>query len=65
MLMANDFQCPNCFAVWSIEEIDWNNCDACGYPNHEEEEEEFDPDPIEDDGDDDNERYHPHDSRNL
>jgi Zn ribbon nucleic-acid-binding protein len=28
-------QCPNCQAVWSMEEIDWQECDACGYPDEE------------------------------
>lgn len=27
--------CPNCGAVWGMEEIDFQECWACGYPEHE------------------------------
>ncbi len=30
--MEQLLQCPNCSAVWGMEEIDWQCCDACGYP---------------------------------
>jgi Zn ribbon nucleic-acid-binding protein len=33
-------ECPNCNAIWGFDEIDWNMCYSCGYPDHEEEEEE-------------------------
>lgn len=36
-------QCPNCQAIWGMEEIDEQYCGACGYP---------DPDPDEDDFED-------------
>lgn len=29
-------QCPNCCAIWTLEEIDWQQCDACGWPNNDE-----------------------------
>jgi hypothetical protein len=40
-------QCPNlnCQSNWGIEEISFQECDACGWPNVDEEEEfkpEFD-----------------------
>jgi len=25
--------CPQCSAVWTMEEIDWQECFACGYPD--------------------------------
>ena len=28
-------ECPNCNAIWSMEEIDEQYCGACGYPDHE------------------------------
>lgn len=28
-------ECPNCFVTWGIEEVDWNRCHCCGYPDHE------------------------------
>jgi len=27
------FECPHCQAHWGIEEIDWQQCDACGWPD--------------------------------
>jgi len=30
--------CPNCGAGWGIEEISFQECDACGYPEMDEEE---------------------------
>jgi hypothetical protein len=36
--------CPNCSAVWTIEEIEEQNCAACGYPDNDED--EFDPDYV-------------------
>ena len=29
-------QCPNCNAIWSMEEIDEQYCGACGYPDCDE-----------------------------
>jgi ribosomal protein S27AE len=28
--------CPNCNAIWSMEEIDEQYCGACGYPDPDE-----------------------------
>jgi Zn ribbon nucleic-acid-binding protein len=55
--MKNLHQCPNldCQAVWGIEEISFQNCDACGYPNVDTDA-EFGQNYDEDD-DDDNYRY--------
>lgn len=25
--------CPNCGCWWGVEEMDWEQCDACGWPN--------------------------------
>jgi len=30
--------CPNCNAIWSMEEIDEQYCGACGYPDSDEDE---------------------------
>jgi len=30
-----DTECPNCFVVWSFNEMKFQECDCCGYPNHE------------------------------
>lgn len=41
--------CPNCMAVWGVEEMEWNKCHSCGYPeNTESEEEDFDGEADED-----------------
>jgi hypothetical protein len=34
-------QCPNCQAIWSMEEIDEQYCGACGYPDCEEDTDDF------------------------
>ena len=58
-------ECPNCGAIWGIgsEEWDWQQCDACGYPNADEDYND------EDDWDDDYDSYcednNPNDSRNI
>ena len=26
-------QCPSCMACWGIEEISFQECDSCGYPD--------------------------------
>ena len=31
--MRNLTDCPNCSAVWGFDEIQDQECDACGYPN--------------------------------
>ncbi len=34
-------QCPNCGAIWGFEEIQFQECDACGYPfNYESDEDD-------------------------
>lgn len=38
--------CPNCQAIWGLEELDWGQCDACGYPHHADDE---DPDEMDED----------------
>lgn len=54
--------CPNCGVIWGIDEMDWNNCYACGWPDNDDEyDDDYDPDEY----DDDDERYDPNDSRNL
>jgi hypothetical protein len=45
--------CPNCAAVWDLEEMEDQRCGACAYPDNEPDEKEFDPDPLEDDEDND------------
>lgn len=27
-------ECPNCGALWGFDEIEFQECDACGYPNN-------------------------------
>lgn len=27
------FECPHCQCHWGIEEIDWQTCDMCGWPD--------------------------------
>jgi len=29
-------QCPNCDAMWGIEEMSFQECDCCGYPKTDE-----------------------------
>lgn len=43
--MSTYFQCPNCDSNWGIEEIDFQECDSCGWP---EPEPEIDSDDIDD-----------------
>lgn len=59
--------CPNCSAVWGIgsEEWDWQQCDACGWPNNDDDEDERDWIEEEDDYDSWCEDNNPNDSRNL
>lgn len=33
--------CPNCDAQWGIEEISFQECDSCGYPDCEDDFDEF------------------------
>ena len=61
MLLA----CPNCSAIWGFDEIQFQQCDCCGYPNIDDEENDFDPDNFEDDFDELSEDNNPNDSRNL
>jgi Zn ribbon nucleic-acid-binding protein len=41
-------QCPNCQAIWSMEEIDEQYCGACGYPDCEEDGDYYNQDEYED-----------------
>lgn len=71
--MSNRHTCPNlnCQASWGIEEISFQQCDTCGWPDVESEDEPdddfddddfvFDPDEL----DDDDDSIDPNDSRNL
>jgi Zn ribbon nucleic-acid-binding protein len=34
--------CPNCQAVWGMEEIEEQSCFACGYPDPDEDDIEID-----------------------
>lgn len=34
--MSELLECPNCGAIWGAEEIDWQQCDYCGYPDNNE-----------------------------
>lgn len=57
-------ECPNCGSMWGIgsEEYDWQECDACGWPDNDHDEyneDEYDLDEFDDDSND------PNDSRNL
>ena len=58
--------CPNCSAIWGIgsEEWDWQQCDACGWPNNDDEDLDDGLD-YEDDYDQWCEDNNPNDSRNL
>jgi hypothetical protein len=53
-------ECPNCGSLWGFEEMDWQECDCCGYPNVDEDfmnddddlddyEDEYDDEYIQDD----------------
>ena len=33
--MSRLTHCPNCEAVWGFDEIQFQECDACGYPTAE------------------------------
>lgn len=59
-------ECPNCSSIWApgSEEWDWQRCDACGWPDHDEDlSDDWDDDdyPFDEEEDDDD----PNDSRNL
>jgi Zn ribbon nucleic-acid-binding protein len=32
--------CPNCDAQWGVEEISFQECDSCGYPDCDDEDDE-------------------------
>ncbi len=36
--MTNHSMCPHCDASWGIEEMSFQECDSCGYPNPDTEE---------------------------
>lgn len=38
--------CPNCSAVWGFDEIEDQECGACGYPNNDDNDDECDPDYV-------------------
>lgn len=44
-------ECPNCGAVWGMEEIDWQQCDCCGWPDNDDDDDYYDDDDW-DDGND-------------
>lgn len=61
-------QCPNCGSIWGVgsEEWDWQQCDACGWPDNENDRDDYnDYDEDEFDEDYDDEINDPNDSRNL
>jgi hypothetical protein len=31
--MKNIIICPNCQSVWGFDEIQWEHCDCCGFPD--------------------------------
>ena len=33
--------CPNCNAIWGMEEINWQECGSCGWPDIVEEDNYF------------------------
>lgn len=33
--------CPDCGAAWSMDEMDWECCFSCGFPNKEDNEAEL------------------------
>ena len=33
-------QCPNCGAIWGCEEFDFQQCDACGWPDIDDDEDD-------------------------
>ena len=35
-------QCPNCQSHWGFDEMQWEQCDCCGYPNCDDEMDEQD-----------------------
>lgn len=35
-------ECPHCGSFWGFEEISFQECDCCCYPDNEDEEEYFD-----------------------
>jgi Zn ribbon nucleic-acid-binding protein len=34
--LLEETECPQCGAQWTLEEIEWQQCDACGYPDEDE-----------------------------
>jgi len=39
--------CPNCNAVWTLEEIETDSCDSCGYPyNDDNDDYDYDDDDL-------------------
>lgn len=56
-------ECPNCGSIWGVgsEEWDWQQCDACGWPDNEDDYDEYN----EDEYDLDDDSNDPNDSRNL
>lgn len=33
--LGEHHECPCCGSLWGLEEIDWQECDACGWPDEE------------------------------
>ena len=46
--MSENVICPNCDSGWSIEEIDLQECDYCGYPDCDYDEIDWDDDFLSD-----------------
>lgn len=56
-------ECPNCGAAWGLEEIEFQECDCCGFPTIDDDENLFDYENY--DFDELSEDNNPNDSRNL
>ncbi len=62
--------CPNCSAIWGVgsEEWEWQQCDACGWPENDDEDDEYNSgydNDLDDDFDWNEEEKNPNDSRNI
>jgi Zn ribbon nucleic-acid-binding protein len=44
--------CPNCDAQWGIEEMSFQECDSCGYPDDMDDDDGVERDEFPDDDDD-------------
>lgn len=57
--------CPNCGSIWGFEEIEFQQCDCCGFSDIDDDENDFDFENYDDDDDEWEEDNNPNDSRNL